>query len=302
MIYNLKNKIKSGFYKFYDWNNLRQSKKVKNIDIKTICLILGPYGNLTTLFSSILYLHPSVNVLNHAGIRIYGNKDLDFLLNNKKRVIENFIRFSIVISSKGEAGPYGGSITHSHAFQSSKVKALLLTDNKKKKNSQIRSIIWKESLLNSNIIHSKRFDLHSLMKKEKRLRFLLPIRNPLDCVVSNMKTGHYKKFKNIDSQSTSYDVLEKVLDEIYLFKLKNKKFPDKYFYFFENDLSEDIFVDVAKFLKIKPDKNWVINAKSLFVVKLGYNHDNNFVKFYKESIEKKFSSFPLFMKKLQSFC
>ena len=299
----LKKILKSIAYKFYDWNNLRKSKNIDIKSVKTICLILGPYRNLTTLFSSIIFLHPNSQVLNHAGSRIHGNKNIDFLSNYSTKTIENFIRFSIEISSKGERGSYGGSITLSHAFESNIIKDLYRNSKHKiRKNNIIRSLIWKESLKNTNLIRSNKFILADLIKREKKLRFLLPIRNPLDCTVSNIKTGHAIIFNGINDNSTSFDVLEKIIDEIYWFILSREKYPERFFYFFENDISEDLFVDIAQFLKINPDKNWITNAKKGSVVKSGYKHDNHFIDFYKNLINNRFSHFPLVLKKLQSFC
>ena len=289
-------------YKFFDWYSFNKSKGQDISDFETICLILGPYRNLTTLFSSILFLHPDCQVLNHAGSRIHGNKKIDFLSNYNNDVVENFIRFSIEISSKGEAGSYGGSITLSHAFKSnSKINFFANQKYNTNKDNSIKSLVWKESLINTNVLRSDGFNLNDLIKKEKRLRFMLPIRNPLDCAVSNIRTGHAKIFKGTNAQTTSYDVLEKVIDQIYWFILKKEKFPDRFFYFFENDISENLFSDIQTFLKLNPDKNWIANAKLGFVVKSDYKHDNHFVNFYRELINNKFNQFPLLLQKFQSF-
>jgi hypothetical protein len=45
--------------------------------VKTVCLALGPYRNLTT---SLLFLHPTCQVLNHGGQRILGDRRLDWLV------------------------------------------------------------------------------------------------------------------------------------------------------------------------------------------------------------------------------
>ena len=290
-------------YRLYDWYNLRKSKNIDTQKVQTICLILGPYRNLTTLFSSIVFLHPNCQVLNHAGSRIYGNKSVDFLSNHSSKTIENFIRFSIEISSKGERGSYGGSITFSHAFESRTIKDLYSNNfkQKMKKNNSTKSLIWKESLHNTNIIRSDKFDLSGIIKKEKKLRFILPIRNPLDCTLSNIKTGHASILNGIGEKSTSFDVLEKIIDEIHWFILNEKKYPSRFFYFFENDISEKLFIDIAHFLKVYPNQNWITNAKKGFIVRSKYEHNDNFVRFYKKLFYKKFSEFPLVLKKLQSF-
>lgn len=59
---------------------------------------------------------------------------------------------------------------------------------------KIECLFWKESLTTSNYIKSNKIDLGELFRKLKRLKFLMHIRNPLDCAVSNLKTGHVNRF------------------------------------------------------------------------------------------------------------
>ncbi|MCW5878805.1 MAG: hypothetical protein KIS80_08075, partial [Anaerolineales bacterium] len=47
--------------------------------LESVCLFLGPYRNLTTLTASMLSLHPECQVLNHAGTRVFPNKNLNFI-------------------------------------------------------------------------------------------------------------------------------------------------------------------------------------------------------------------------------
>ena len=300
-IYNhIKNNIKSNIYKVYDWNNLRVSKKYNISDLETVCLLLGPYRNLTTILSSTLYLHPNCQVLNHAGPRIHGKKEIDFFSNYSPKIFNNFIRFSIEISRKGEAGSYGGSITKSHAFDSKTLKNIYRKSEVKKAQS-IKSLVWKESLINTNLIKSDKFSLSNVIEREKRLRFMLPIRNPLDCTISNIKTGHAKIFKGINQNYTAFDILESIIEEIHWFILKKQEYPDRFFYFFENDISKNLFLDIANFLKLNADKTWVINAESAFLVKSGYKHDSELVKFYKKLIKNRFYKYPSIIDKFLSF-
>lgn len=91
----------------------------RNLDVqnvRSVCLFLGPYRNLTTLTASILFLHPYIQVLNHAGMRIFGNKKVDFLQDFNKETFDRFTQFAITISGKGYKGVLGGSITYGHAF------------------------------------------------------------------------------------------------------------------------------------------------------------------------------------------
>lgn len=105
--------------------DLTLSRYVDIQDIDSVCLALGPYRNLTTLTASTLFLHPNCQVLNHASDRIYGNREIDFFDDYNRRKMDRFIQFSIRISKKGRRGTRGGSIIHSHAFDSNyKVKTI----------------------------------------------------------------------------------------------------------------------------------------------------------------------------------
>lgn len=82
----MQNRIKK-FTKFVGDSEIKLADGVdlfmsRSIDIsacKSVCLAIGPTGNLTTLTAATLFLHPDCQVLNHGGTRIFGNKQIDFL-------------------------------------------------------------------------------------------------------------------------------------------------------------------------------------------------------------------------------
>jgi len=151
-------------------------------DIDSVCLALGPYRNLTTLTASMLFLHPKCQVLNHAAERIYGNNKIDFLRDYSRSKLDRFIRFAVTISGKGRRGNSGGSITFSHAFDSRyEMGEIYRKTGMGKVKKEIRCLFWKESLRTSNLIREKQVDLPGIFSRDERLRFLMPIRNPLDC-------------------------------------------------------------------------------------------------------------------------
>ena len=299
---HLKYRIKSMTYLLLDWINLKKSNEIDIKNIKTVCLILGPYRNLTTYFSSILFLHPDCQVLNHGGRRIYGNKNIDFFSNYSTKIFENFLRFSLEICKKGERGNHGGSILFSHAFDSKMLKNIY--ENKKielESKRSLKALIWKESLLNTNIIRSEGFELENLLKKEKKLKFILPIRNPLDCTFSNIKTGHSKLFRGINDYRKPSHVLEKVIDEIYWFIERKEEFPDRFYYFFDYEISENILIEVLKFLNISIDQEWLSNAQKVVVNKSNYHFNSELISFYNYLIKRKFDKYPALIEKLKYF-
>ena len=77
----------------------------------------------------------------------------------------------------------------------------------------------------------------------------------------------------------------------------SRKKGDRFFYFFENDISKNTFFDIASFLKLKAEKTWVINVESAFVDKSNYKHYCELVKFYTELIKNRFYEYPSIIEK-----
>ena len=289
-------------YAMSDVLDLRRSRRHDIRDIETVCLALGPYRNLTTLTASTLFLHPNCQVLNHAGQRIYGNKPVDFLDGFRREKLDRFLQFAIQISTKGHRGNIGGSIQHSHAFDARyKTKEIFEKAGVESRKRSVRSLFWKESLLTSKTIRKRRVDLGALLETEPRLRFLLPIRNPMDCTVSNIKTGHARRLPGISKASPPQDVLRGILDEIFWFAALRRQFPDRFHYFLEYEISPGMLTDLARFLRLDPEEAWIANALAAMEINPGYTHDTAFVRFYRDQVDEKGAAFPELSAKLQAF-
>lgn len=282
--------------------DLRKSRQLDIRDIKSVCLALGPYRNLTTLTASTLFLHPNCQVLNHAGKRIYGKKQIDFLQDFSKEKLDRFLQFAIQISTTGHRGDTGGSITHSHAFDPRyNTKEILEKAGVETRKQKIKSLFWKESLRTSNIIRDRQVNLGEIFRKDDRLRFLLPIRNPMDCAVSNLKTGHVTRFPGLSKSSPTRDVVQAILDEIFWFASLKRQFPDRFHYFYEYDISHSMLVDLAQFLQLEPDEIWITNALAAMKINPGYQHDSSLVSFYQDYIDSKGASYPELSRGLLTF-
>ena len=277
----------------------------RSLDIKdceSVCLALGPYRNLTTLTAATLFLHPDCQVLNHAGNRIFGNSHVDFLSDYSEERLNHFIKFAIKISSKGRGGYVGGSITYSHAFDSLYgMKNEFAKTGLGLKKARIKCLFWKESLITSNLIREKKVDLGRIFEKEERLRFLMPIRNPLDCAISNLKTGHVDQFKALNRNTSVYEVLHAVMDEIHWFATQKKKYPGRFFYYFQHSISREMLAELATFLKLDPNEVWLSNAMSVMIVKSNYEHDSALLSFYRKTVKDKFWHLPVLSEKLMKF-
>ncbi len=285
-----------------DTIDLRASRTIDIKDCKSVCLALGPYRNLTTLTAAIVFLHPNCQVLNHADIRIYGNKQIDFLSEYREKRFNHFIQYAIHISTKGRRGRYGGSITRSHAFNPEYImKTIHLDAGGELLKQRIECLFWKESLRTSNLIRRKNVDLGSIFERDERLRFLMPIRNPLDCAISNLRTHHKKIFEGLTVKPSETEVLEAVLDEILWFVNLKKEFPERFFYYFEHEISREMLINLATFLRLDPSDPWLTNALAAMKIKSGYNHRENLVAHYQQYVNDKFTHLPALSEGLMYF-
>ncbi|MGB8212841.1 MAG: hypothetical protein WCE68_04700 [Anaerolineales bacterium] len=277
----------------------------RSIDIsecESVCLALGPRGNLTTLTAATLFLHPNCQVLNHAGTRIFGNKQIDFLSDYSEERFKRFIQFAIKISTKGYRGDRGGTITVSHAFDSKyQTKEIYQKTGESLVKEHIKCLFWKESHRTSNLIREKHVDLDNIFQKNNKLRFLLPIRNPMDCAISNLHTGHVTMFDGLTRNSSVIEVTRAILEEIYWFAELKERFPSRFFYYFEHDISRRMLVDLATFLQLDPNEVWLSNALSVMKIKPSYEHNHELLTFYQEYGANRFSHFPALLEGLSLF-
>ena len=277
----------------------------KNTDISKIhcvCLTLGPYRNLTTLTASIIALHPYCQVLNHAGKRIFHDNKLNFFQNYNEAKFDDFVRYAVYASKKGTTGEYGGSITFSHAFQHGEMRKRY---RKRYGNSlmkkEVQCLFWKESLRTANSIKENNVDLGKIFSKNTMIRFLMPIRNPLNCAFSNIKTGHVNIFPTLNKDSAFEEVLAAVLNELKWFLELRKKYPERLFYYFENNFSKEKLLKLAEFLGVEPDRQWCEDALATFKIKSSYDHSVDKIRFYNDFVVENFSAYPELLKHLLKF-
>lgn len=282
--------------------DLRASSQIDVSQVQTLCLALGPYRNLTTLTASVLFLHPNCQVLNHGSSRILGEPEIDFLLNYDDERFNAFMRYAIHISTGGSRGKRGGSIVHSHAFDEKHkmgqlYKARFGSQVLKK---EILSIFWKESLRTSQHIRNNNIDLDRIFKANSKLRFLLPIRHPIDCALSNMRTGHAKQF-GLDQDASVEMVLEAVLNEFLWVCELEQKHPKRFFHFFENAFHPETVDALTAFLDLPVDDEWKQAALEAFDVDKHYQHDKSLIETYNRLVGEMFADYPEFAQNLKAF-
>ncbi len=280
----------------------RNSREVDIEQVRSVCLALGPYRNLTTLTASILFLHPHCQVLNHAGKRIFRDRKLDFISHYNQERFENFLKYAIHISEKGQRGNYGGSITHSHAFRDqSDIKNVWDEMDLELKKQQIHSLFWKESQRTANRIRKKKPDLDEIFQQNKQLRFLLPVRNPMDSAISNLNSGHVRHLNGVNKHSGLEEILNSILDEFRWFAEIQEQHPDRFFVFFAHEANRQTLIEMAGFLDLEPKDAWLGKAEGIFTIKSKYNHHRELGAQFRHMVEQKFDGYPDFRKKLLKF-
>jgi hypothetical protein len=271
-------------------------------DLQTACVFLGPYRNLTTLTAAVLSLHPYCQVLNHAGERVFDAPDTNFLLDHSPEAFARFCAFALNASQGGRRGSYGGSILLSHAFDSELVRDLYRSrfGNVLLK-EKIEAIVWKESLRVAKLLRERGVDIAHLLSHNERLRFLLPVRNPMDCALSSLHTGHYRLLRPDGSRDVR-NIVAAILDELSWFReLTRVHGEERFFHFFEFEIDEQLFQRLAGFLRLSPDERWMADALRCFVVRKRYKHDLSLRQWYGRRVQQVFAADPEFAEKLARF-
>ena len=265
--------------------------------IRSICAFLGPYRNLTTLSASILSLHPNCQVLNHGGFRILTENQLNIFRSSDEATFRRFCRYAIDESQGGTGGDDGGSIIHSHSFRDQRVKSTYLARFPEGKPvGQIQSLAWKESLAVSNYLRQKDINIAALFQANQKLRFLMPIRHPIDCAASNLKTGHAKRFPSRPRDLEG--AIEAVVAEIVDFRRAQQDYPDRFFSFTQHEIDTSLLERLATFLGIPMDPQWEQDVFAACEIRKPYQHGEVEVSRYRALVERSFTDDEEMMQRL----
>lgn len=287
MARNLRTRVKNLFRGLGGQSASQQISEDQLACIKTVCIFMGPYRNLTTLTSALLSLHPHCRVLNHAAERVLDDDAINFLSHPSDDRFLKFCKFAIEESQGGKRGDYGGSITLSHAFDHEIMKATYRERYAGQvRKEEVHSVIWKDSQRITNYVRDNEL-LDPMLDSIKRVRFLMPIRNPLDCAISNHNS---RKKEHLSSRGDGlHDVLEAVCGEIAWFQSQKRRQPDRFFNFFENELDEDALRNMASFLELEPTPQWIGDAIRCYQLKPAYEQDADLVAKYRQLVDRHFS-------------
>ena len=228
------------------------------------------------------------------GGRIYSQPELDFLAEYSEEKFLNFSHFALVMSQGGERGSYGGSIKLAHAFADHDVMNKVYEERYGNAlvKDKVASLVWKESNLTSNHLRKNKVDVAQLLASNDKLRFLMPIRNPMDCARSNQRTGIKKYLGEFEEENELAAILDRVVEEMAWVLALAQQHPNRFFYYFQNELSTDTLKDMARFLEIAPDERWLSDAQQVMEIKGGYEHSPATITAYKQTLDKYFVEMP----------
>jgi hypothetical protein len=267
--------------------------------VKSVCLILGPYRNLTTLTASVLFLHPQCQVLNHGSRRIFGDDRIDFIKDYSEARYARFVRYALCASENGRRGSHGGSITRSHAVVD-RPDMLQAMEQLGPKDAPT-ALVWKESLRTANHLRACGIDPGNLLKDNSQLRFLLPIRHPIDCATSNVRTGHVRVFEGLDRSTTVEDALAAVVKEIAWFRRLQRQHPHRFHHYFGYDAPAPVLHGLAGFLDLDAPEQWLRAGTQAFQVGAQYEHSQALVDCYRNLVGETFTDDPEFSQGLLAF-
>lgn len=283
----------------YDGGREREVYDVEHIE--KVCLILGPYRNLTTLIVGVMALHPNIQVMNHGMKTLFDKKfDANFLADYSPNIFENFKQAAMARSTVMVKGILGGSILASHAYEP---KYSLYKEYKSRYGNLLMKtnptcLVWKESLRSLNIIRLLPKPKLDKLMYNPQLCFIMPIRNPLDTAISHLTSfdEHISLYGINPADATRISILDAILKSISdVFKLQSEYGKDKVMIIFASDLTnlgDNILKsasEMERFLGIKSDKIWEESAqRNLVITKSKYNHDWSIIDFYLIQIKKLF--------------
>jgi len=260
---------------------------------------LGPYRNLTTLTASVLALHPHVQVLNHAGRRLLAQPEIDFVSDPRPEIWERFCETALAESRGGSPGLHGGSITLSHAFEVPEIRAAYRARfGTALMRRRVDTLVWKDSLVLSRAIRKSGVAIEKLFDGCDGLRFLVPVRHPIDCAVSCVLYGHGVLFTR---DVSVVGVLDGVLRELAWARAVQQAWPRRVMLFWEYDFDRAVLERMARFLGLEEDRRWLDDATRCFVVAKNYEHPEGLIARYEAKVRDVFSNDRTFASKLMQF-
>lgn len=268
-----------------------RARRVDMRKIESAVMALGPNRNMTTLTASLIALHPNCQVLNNAGYRHMDRAEA-LLADPSKPEFERFVRSAIFKSQGGRRGHYGGTIMLSHAFDRPAIRdAYRERFGTATLKDDVRCVYWKSAVQLTALVRDKGIDLSDVVSRNDKIRFLMPIRNPLDCAMSNFRLGHYRHFPEVDGKPVQ-EVVTFFIELIGDFLDQRKKHPGNFFCYFQSQFDRQTLVDLAAFLRLPADEKWIESCLESRLKGKPYTYEPGMREAFEAAIQKRLSDHP----------
>lgn len=258
--------------------------------VEVLGVFLGPYRNLTTLAAAVLSLHPACRVLNHALDRVVGFPGIDPFAPAGSAAHHRFVRFALAASTGGGRGTFGGSITRSHAFDR---EAMRVAAGRAPADGGRRPsvLVWKESMKVTDLFRLRGRDPVAVARANPSVRFLYPVRNPLDCALSNVRTGHARYLATTDPTDVGA-TLDAVLVELGAFLGHRDRYPAGFHLFWEDDPPRELLAALAAHLELPADPAWMEVALEAWRPESRHDHPAELLARYEDRVGELFGDRP----------
>lgn len=198
---------------------------------------------------------------------------------------------AVRLSQGGTRGGYGGDVRLSHVFDSNSLKQIYFEnfgDRVLAENKNITTLLWKDSMRITNYMLKSGINPGEIANKVPGIKFLVPIRNPIDCAVSNIKTGHDRHLipQNDINEET---VIYRILDLLRWFDDQSRIAPDSFFFFTEREMNNETAKKMCQFIGIEYRNYWGNSILDNLNIRSGYSHNRMVKASYKEMIKNIFS-------------
>jgi hypothetical protein len=266
---------------------------------QTLALFLGPYRNLTTLTAAVLGLHPECVVFNHGFVRVVRHRSLAPFAPVGSPGFDRFLRFAVAAATEGRQGSYGGTIEASHAHERSTMQQAQQRARALPAGAP-RVVVWKDSMRITNHLRTIGQPPAKLAHRNPRVRFVLPIRNPLDCARSNAATRH-GRYLAAGRHRSAEALIEPIVREIRIFQDAANLRPGSFFSFVEGDDARKTFAALAEHLGLDAHDAWLDLVELSWDVGSTYDRDAGLEARYRTAVAYHLEPYPELRDRLLAF-
>jgi hypothetical protein len=242
----------------------------------------------------LLWLHPQCQVLNHGSRLIDPKKHLWFLASEDSDEFRDFTtllaNLSIKVVGVEDCSPHVLRVVQENPGVEEAFARLNGVPPMAMLKDPMCSLVWKESQIMTNRLLHISINWDDLFTYNSKIRFLMPFRNPMDCAVSNHRQRKWIFFPGVDDNSPTL-MLRVVLAEFAWFVALNRRYPDKFFYFYE-DVTTETLEDLQTFLGLDYSQEWVDAVVALWKIRHPYIFSKSFADYCASMIRLHFVAWP----------